>query len=96
MNGLADEDPNVMIGNEELSDLLARGVIDQSQAFLIYELFHSKRTKTDEFLKMDKDTYVIFDTIPVCFTLNILISLIVLLFFITQTCMKHDQPSLLF
>ena len=93
---LESDDPNVMIDQDELQDLLVRGVIDYNQAFLIYELFHNKRLKTKEFLTLDNDMYLFFGTVPICFSINIILSLLAFNFFLTQTCMKQDQPSLLF
>ena len=94
---LEEDDLTKIIQQDELSDLLTRGVIDHSQAFLIYELFHGKRLETVDFLTLENEYYVFFGKIPVCFTLNVIFSIIALLFFISQTCnMKQEQPSMLF
>ena len=83
---LTDGDPNKVISQRDFADLLNRGVIDYSQAFLIYELFHQKRLHTDEYLNIDNDTYILFDTIPVISSINVLLSLIILFLFLSQMC----------
>ena len=83
---LTDMDPTKVISQNDFADLLNRGVIDYSQAFLIYELFHQKRMHTDEYLNLDNDTYILFDTIPVCGSINVLLSIIVLFLFLSQMC----------
>ena len=82
--GLASTLPEVTIDQEDLYDLIVRGVIDQNQAFLIYELFHHKRVKTDELVTLDNESYIFFNYIPVCLSLNGIMLLIGIKFFLLQ------------
>jgi len=71
------------------------GTIDKTQAFLVYNLFHSKIVEKGHVLNMSDDT-TIFGHIPLCYSIQAVLTLLFVFIFITQTCIEKGNSTIIF
>ena len=63
-------------------NLLGRGVISESQAFLIYAMFHDRRVANSEVLSLDNEVYLFGGFLPISYSINLVLAFILIYIFI--------------